>query len=235
MPRRSPPHVEHWPDRHGKMRFYFRRGRGKRVPLPSIGSPEFEEAYAAALAGHEFRSAQSRYPGAPGTIGALVTSYRRYGDYSALRATTKKGYASRLAVIEVEHGHRSVAGLTNERVRKMLAPYADRPGAALSLLKMFRILIKHAIAIKWLTADPSVGIRRPKIGEVRSWTEEELATFEERWPIGTRERLAFALHLFTGQRRSDVHRMTWADISQGESASCSKKQARSCRSPCILN
>ena len=62
----------------------------------------------------------------------------------------------------------------------MLAPYADRPGAALSLLKMLRILIKHAIAIKWLAADPSVGIKRPKIGEVRSWTDEEIAAFWKR-------------------------------------------------------
>jgi enterobacteria phage integrase len=31
--------------------------------------------------------------------------------------------------------------------------------------------------------------------------------------VGTRERLAFALMLYTGQRRSDVHRMTWADIN----------------------
>ena len=37
-----------------------------------------------------------------------------------------------------------------------------------------------------------------------SWTPEEIATFEERHPIGTRARLALALLLYTGQRRSDV-------------------------------
>ncbi|MGB2709877.1 MAG: tyrosine-type recombinase/integrase [Conexibacter sp.] len=36
------------------------------------------------------------------------------------------------------------------------------------------------------------------------WTAEEIVAFEECHPIGTRARLALALLLFTGQRRSDV-------------------------------
>jgi integrase len=76
---------------------------------------------------------------------------------------------------------------------------------------MLRVLIRHAIEVGWLTHDPSVGIKRPKMREIRSWTDVEIVTFEKRWPIGTKQRLAFALQLYTGQRRSDVHRMTWAD------------------------
>jgi enterobacteria phage integrase len=34
--------------------------------------------------------------------------------------------------------------------------------------------------------------------------------------VGTRERFAFGLMLFTGQRRTDVFRMTWADINGDE-------------------
>lgn len=96
-----------------------------------------------------------------------------------------------------------------------MQPYADRPGAALSILKILRVLIRHAIDIGWLDHDPSLGIKRPKTQEIRSWTDDEVAAFEQRWPVGTKQRLAFALMLFTGQRRSDVHRMTWADVSEG--------------------
>jgi integrase len=39
-----------------------------------------------------------------------------------------------------------------------------------------------------------------------SWTLEEVRQFEERHAIGTKARLAFALLLYTGQRRSDVIR-----------------------------
>jgi integrase len=138
----------------------------------------------------------------------------RSAAYLGLRDTTKAGYASRIEALRSKHGHRTVAGLTRERIiTGILQPYANRPGAALSTLKMLRILIRHAIDIGWLKHDPSLGIKRPKTCEIRSWTDLEIETFEERWPIGTKQRLAFALMLYTGQRRSDVHRMTWPDVS----------------------
>jgi integrase len=78
---------------------------------------------------------------------------------------------------------------------------------------MLRILIRHAIDLGWLKHDPSLGLARPKSREIRAWTDTEISKFESTWSIGTKQRLAFALMLYTGQRRSDVHRMTWADVS----------------------
>ena len=40
-----------------------------------------------------------------------------------------------------------------------------------------------------------------------TWTLEEVRRFEERHPIGSKARLALALLLFTGQRRSDITRL----------------------------
>ena len=213
MRRKLPPFVETWNDRHGKRRFYFRRGKGRRVALPAdVGSPEFDEAYRKALAGELPPKPLPKAPAAPGSIAALIVAYRQSSGYICLRATTKKGYTSRLSVLEVKHGHRSVCGLTRERiVGGILQPYAEKPGAALSLLKMLRVLIRHAITIGWLDRDPSIGIKRPKTQEIRSWTEDEIEIYERKWPIESKQRLAFALFLYTGQRRSDVHRMTWAD------------------------
>jgi integrase len=106
--------------------------------------------------------------------------------------------------------------LTRERILKgILQPYADKPGAALGILKLLRILIRHAIDIGWLAHDPSLGIKRPKTQEIRSWTNAEIEAFKGRWTIGSKQRLAFELLLCTGQRRSDVHRMTWADVVAG--------------------
>jgi integrase len=78
---------------------------------------------------------------------------------------------------------------------------------------MLRILIRHAIAISLLTRDPSAGIKRPKLKRIRSWTEDEIATYRSHWPLGTKQRTAFELFLNTGQRRSDVVRMTWSHIT----------------------
>ena len=148
-----------------------------------------------------------------GTLAALIASYKQDAAFLDLRDTTKAGYLSRLDTIQREHGERSVAGLNPERIETMLAAYDDRPAAKLDTLKKLRILIKHAMKKKWIGADPSTGIKRAKIGEVRSWTDDEIRQYENHWQIGTKQRTAFALMLYTGQRRSDVHRMTWQDIS----------------------
>jgi len=117
--------------------------------------------------------------------------------------------------------------MTRERIiTGILQPYAKKPGAALSILKMLRVLIRHAIEIGWLKHDPSTGIKRPKTNEMRSWTDTEIAAFEKQWPIGTKERLGFALMLYTGQRRSDVHRMTWADVNAGKIRVAQQKTGR---------
>ena len=47
------------------------------------------------------------------------------------------------------------------------------------------------------------------------WTDEELKTFERRWPIGTMQRLALGLLLYTFQRRGDVIRMGRQHVAQG--------------------
>lgn len=43
----------------------------------------------------------------------------------------------------------------------------------------------------------------------------ELKQFEDRWRLGTRQRLAYALLLYTGQRVGDVAKMNRADIADG--------------------
>ena len=151
---------------------------------------------------------------APGSIAALIASYLCSAGYRSLRQTTKSGYASRIEALRTQHGDRRVAGLTRQRIISgILQPYSDRPGARLTILKMLRVLIRHAIDIGWLKFDPSFGIKRPKTQEIRSWSDAEIEAFQNRWPVGAKQRLAFALLLFSGQRRSDVHRMTWADVS----------------------
>ncbi len=216
MPRKLPPNCERFYDRHGKLRVYFRRGKnGRRIPLPvDPTTQEFEDAYRAAMEASPIARAP-RVSAEPksGTIGALIVSYKRSDMYlHHIRETTRIGYNSRLEIIRRKHGHRTLVGLNRERMLKMLDEFADRPGQRLVMLKMWRVLIQHAREKKWLNSDPSHGIKRPRSDEIAAWTDAEIAAFEARWPIGTKQRLAFALMLYTGQRRSDVHRMTWQDV-----------------------
>ena len=189
MPKKLPPYVDTFRDRHGKKRFYFRRDkRSPRIPLPSsIGSPEFMEAYKSALDGALAQRRSSSPAQTPkDSIAALIKSYMRSTAFLELRPTTKPGYLSRLEALRRDHGERSVSGMTRERIATtILGPYVNRPGARLAILKMLRVLIRHAVEIGWLDRDPSLGIKRPKTKEIRSWTETEIAQFES---VGQLER-----------------------------------------------
>jgi integrase len=175
-------YVDRFVDRHGHLRHYFRRPGGPRIPLPGLpGSDEFISAYRAALDGEP----SSRYgPGTPtavGTFNRLALEYFASPDFLRLGPRTRYAYRLVIERFLSEHGHRRVAEMRREDVKKIMAFKAATPGSANDLLKKIRTLIKFAI--------------------------------EARWPLGSRERTAFALHLYTGQRRADVARMAWTDVA----------------------
>jgi integrase len=64
----------------------------------------------------------------------------------------------------------------------------------------------HAVEVEFRKDDPTRDVKAIKVKSegFHSWSEAEIEQFEARHPIGTNARLAFALLLFTGQRRSDV-------------------------------
>ena len=149
------------------------------------------------------------------TFGALISDYNSSRDFAALASTSQVVYGRVLAHLADSFGHDTpLTKLTRDRIERHLR--LRTAGAAGDDLKKIRILFKHAINQGWLSADPSAGIKRAKPGRGHhTWTEAEITQFEQRWPIGSRERRALSLLLFTGQRRSDVIRMKWSDISDG--------------------
>jgi integrase len=202
-------------DRHGKQRYYFRRN-GRRTPLPGIpGSQEFMDAYSACLGGQNPVPAL-RKAIKPRSIADLVIRYYQSVDYKSIPSPgTRLTYRRILDRFVREHGDRPVSGLTRERIGRLIGDMSDRPGAATVLLKRLRTVVRFAMTMTppWIDRDPTYKLKAYKSVPFHTWTEDEITTFERRWPEGTKQRLAFALHLYTGQRRSDVHRMTWADYN----------------------
>jgi hypothetical protein len=111
MPRRLPLYVERNYVK-GHTYLSFRRGKGSRIRLPSDPTkPEFLEAYQTALAGQPLPAARGQIiRTSPGSVAALITSYKKSAEYVGLRETTKSAYNSRLETLREDHGHRSVAG-----------------------------------------------------------------------------------------------------------------------------
>lgn len=207
------PYIEHHKDRYGKIRYYFRRRGGPRTRLPDPWEPEFAAAYSAALKQPSTAKGSATDAAVPpGSFAALAKLYFASTDFARLKSSTKRPTEQIITKFISEHGCGLVKELTRSHVDIIIARKASTPAAANSLLKKLRVLIGFAIAHGWRETDPTLRIKKFKEGEFHTWTEDELAQFETRWPLGSRERTAYALHLYTGQRRGDVFRMTWADI-----------------------
>jgi integrase len=206
-------------DRHGKPRFYFRRSGFKNAPLPGLPwSPEFMAAYEAAMAGQSPQEIAASRAGHPGTVRALAISFFNSAPFRALKAdSTQAAYRNIIDRLCLEHGDKRVATMQREHVIAMMAARADKPDSANGLRKVLRAMMQHAIEIGLRKDDPTRDVKalRVKTDGYHSWTEDEISQFENRHAIGTRPRLALALLLYTGQRRSDVVRMGRQHVSNG--------------------
>jgi integrase len=206
-------YVDRFVDRHGHPRHYFRRPGGPRVPLPGLpGSNEFMSAYRAALEGEQLASRRQITRTVQGTFNHLALDYFSSPDFLRLGQRTRYVYRLVIERFLGEHGHRLVRDMRREDVKKIMAQKVATPGAANDLLKKLRALMKFAIDAELRAEDPTLRVKPYPEGEIHTWTDDEISQFERRWPLGTRERTAFSLFLFTGQRKSDVVRMAWTDI-----------------------
>ena len=217
MTRLSLKYVHGFMDRHGKPHHYFRRAGFKQVRLPGLpGSSEFMEAYQTALDGAA-RIEIGAKRSAAGSIGALVSAYLNSVGFQNLAPETQRSVRNILERFREENGVKRVTMLQREHVQKMVNNKANTPSAAQNFLKALRALMTFAVEAGMRNDDPTLGVKRPKIKTpgFRTWTEEDIAAFEATHTVGTPARLAMALMLFTGQRRSDVVHMARQHVRNG--------------------
>lgn len=197
--------------RNGEFRYYFRKPGMPRARLPGQpGSPEFMAAWQAAALGPPLPR-PVRTAGEPGTFRRLIVEYFRSPQYLKTRATSQAVTRGILERFCEKHGHRRVDEMRAKHVMAIMSSMADTPAAANNLLKKLRAVIRFGFVAWDLKYDPTTGISRYGEGTYHTWTEAELAQYEARWPVGTRQRTAYALALYTGQRRADLVAMSWAD------------------------
>jgi integrase len=207
------PYVRTYRDRHGRVRRYLRRRGRPDIPLPGdVGGEEFMRAYQAALG----EPAKRPSPYAADTLAKLVEEYYASVEFANLKPSSRPTYRLILDSIAKRDGHRFVRDLPRDKVRKILQEIGrTQPGMANLTQKVLRALMRYAVDTGWRNDNPVAGIKPYRLGTRHSWSDEELAAFEARWPIGTRERLAYAILLYTGQRVGDVVRMRRQDVSKG--------------------
>jgi integrase len=195
-------------------RFYYVRRKG----LPNVrlegtpGTQEFMRSYESALASPPARACRH----GAGTFGNLVMDFYASAEFDNLKPSSQKTYRHVLDEIATKHGHRPAATLPADKATKMIEDIGrDRPGLANLVQSVMHRLMKFAIKRKIRSDNPFAGITPYKLGTHHTWTDAELRAFEEKWLLGSRQRLAYALYLYTGQRGGDIAKMRRQDIVDG--------------------
>lgn len=204
MPKPRFPNLRREHTRHGKPVWYYREGDGPRVRIKGeFGSDEFVAAYKSVLSGPS--PSRKAAPRDADTLGWLLHAYRKSAAWSSLSPATRKQRDALFASFGEVLGA-NYAEITRKEVASGLQRRKATPFAANNWLKAMRSLFRWALDEEFVATDPTVGIRslKTKTDGFHAWTESEVTKFEARWEVGTRERLAFAILLFTGLRRGDA-------------------------------
>lgn len=207
------PYVNSYRDRHGRIRHYVRRAGMKNVALPDDPTTaEFMQAYREALGLKPNQSVPRKIGGAPGTMGALIAEYKKAPDFCELKESTRAEYSRYLDRIDEKFGHQVAGRLSRANVLKIRDDLAETPRVANWHVQLLSRLMSFAIDRGYRRDNPAAKVRLLKARRrYEAWTKAELLAFEAAYPTGTRERLAYALLRYIGQRRGDVATMTWHD------------------------
>lgn len=213
-------------DRHGTDRYYFRRGKERKIRFDAApGTPEFDEEYRLCVAGQHPKQSGARVrrshaaragvTAVKGSLRWLMGEYRARSDtWAELDHTTQK---RRITVLDeicdevvskdnpAKIGDLPYAGL-RPRVVRVIRNRAPTPATANARVKALRAVFKFAIDDDLVETNPArdVEYRRSASSGYHTWTIEEVRQYEATHAIGSKPRLALALLMFTGQRRSDI-------------------------------
>ena len=226
--KRRYPGVSSFTDRHGKLRWRWRKTGFDTYyfhnPPDTAG---FKDELAACETGAPIKAGEGRC--VPLSVGDLVSRY--YGSANFNRGGPDDQRRRRLLIESFRQRFADdlVANFRWDHIEAILADRAKKvvkgtrtvggPVAALNLRKQLRRLFSYAKRLGWVTDNPvddAERISAPKTVGYYSWTEDDIARYQARHPLGTRARLALEIMLWTGQRRGDARLLGPEHLKNGQ-------------------
>lgn len=210
--RKNPfPGVTRAVDRHGRVRWRFRKN-GFTTYLPGpYGSPEFRAAYEAALAERPNYSTA-----ALGSLAWLIETYLASTDFAELELSSQRPRRRVYDWLRQVAGHLPFAQCRVRDVEKLMDKKAA-PHAANTVAKRLSVLFAFAIRKEWMKHNPAKYAKRRKVSKqgFATWTAAEITRYRQHHPSGTKARLALELILNTGASRQDLAALGWRNVQDG--------------------
>lgn len=214
-----PDNVTRYHDRHGKVRYRFRRkGFADHHFKAEPGTEEFRQEYATCKEAPKEKAERFAH----GTIDWLCVRFYEtvaWKEMAENSRTTYRGIIERFRERRKKgkrYGSLPVAALQTRHIDSMLAKMSDTPAAANNLRKILKRLFRLAVKLGLRPDNPATETDAYKAGKGwHTWTEEEIAQYRARHALGTMARLALELFLNTAGRRCNVARLHRTDMRKG--------------------
>ncbi|MDP3739094.1 MAG: tyrosine-type recombinase/integrase [Hyphomonadaceae bacterium] len=197
-------------DRHGNVRLFVRLPGKTRRKIRLREKPRSEAFFAEyweARRAPPPEAAPRIQPARHGSLRWLIESYYRSPEFADLDKThTQRERRRQLDPLIEAHGARP-ARMDTKTIRDGIV---DRqPARARKFLSALRHMYRWAVDAGHVTSDPTAGLRarKQKTSGFHSWTAEDRAIFEAHWPLGTKQRTAYAIARYSMARRSDICRI----------------------------
>jgi integrase len=221
-----PKNVRPVADRHGKIRYRFRRkGWPSAYVKGEPGTADFHRSYAEIIERGPAVAApvKSSRKVAPRSIDDLIARFKttmRWKKKGAVtthkQARTLERFTDRTNAKGQRYGERQVGSVTVTWLENVFGQMADTPAAANELRKVLAGLFDCACRMQWRTDNPVRLTEKFSEGERHhTWTEAEIARYREIHPLGTMARFVLELALNTAGRICNVAALTRDDIRDG--------------------
>lgn len=207
---RLPKNVSSFLDRHGKRRYRFRKSGCETV---YFDRPPTEKEVAPLRAG---APAGERYP--YGTVAWLSVRFCASPAFVSGKGPARLAEAQRiLGKFVGEFARDRVADFRFDHIEAILMKAAEPgvsekkrkiggPHAARNLRGELVPFFNYAVKLGLIATNPVLLAEAPAAprGGFHTWTEDEIARYRGRWPLGTKARLVLEIALWTVGRKGDV-------------------------------
>src|SRR5258706_5868705 len=137
----------------------------------------------------------------------LWDRYRETATWTSLSLATRRQRKNIMRRFLKQSGTASATAINRAHILAGRDRRKDTPSQARHFIDTMRGLFRWAVDAGHVKADPTLNVKYPpqrKSGGFPVWTEDDVARYEERWPIGTKERVWLGVLLYTGLRRGDA-------------------------------
>jgi integrase len=208
--RKLDPYTSLFVDIRGKERCRFRRN-GLSIYLPHPSANGYRAAYEEALG-----KSVGMIPLEPrckrGSVNDLLPRFYESAGFKRGGYEWRRQRKQMLEAFRDEFGEDLVAMFRPKDIDAILSRKLDKAEgrggthAAKRLREQLDLMFRFAVRQEWITSNPVTNAEEieHKPQGFYAWTESDIVQYREAWPLGTKQRLAMELMLWTGARRGDA-------------------------------